>query len=196
MLKRWEVINNLIEEFSYDSYLEIGVAHFTTFNQVCADHKECVDPNVTTATYHMTSDRFFNTSTSKREWYDLIFIDGMHTYEQSWRDLQNSLNILSVDGTVVLHDCNPYDPQFATVNWIPGTWLGEVWKTILSARICFPRLHIYTLPDDEGCGIINYTRYPVPLRKNLAQLSLEQVKLLPYEFLVDHRKDILNLWEP
>ena len=41
------------------------------------------------------------------EKFDLIFIDGEHTYKESKNDLIQSLKYLSPKGTIVLHDVKP-----------------------------------------------------------------------------------------
>jgi hypothetical protein len=37
----------------------------------------------------------------------VIFIDGLHTFEQTLQDSYNSLNYLAQGGVIILHDCNP-----------------------------------------------------------------------------------------
>ncbi|HVA47661.1 MAG TPA: class I SAM-dependent methyltransferase [Pirellulales bacterium] len=39
--------------------------------------------------------------------FDLVFIDGWLEHEQVYRDVTNSLEVLTANGTIVLHDCNP-----------------------------------------------------------------------------------------
>ena len=53
----------------------------------------------------MTSDEFF---TNHRSHFDLVFIDGLHTHEQSLRDVANALCSLSgSDSVIVMNDCIP-----------------------------------------------------------------------------------------
>ena len=41
----------------------------------------------------MTSDEFFK---SNNEFFDLIFLDGLHTYEQTIKDIDNSIQIIEM----------------------------------------------------------------------------------------------------
>ena len=57
-----------------------------------------------------TSDNFFKNN--KKE-FDVIFIDGLHVYEQCRKDIINSLKFLNRNGFIILHDM------------IPRSWLEE-----------------------------------------------------------------------
>ena len=110
MMTRTEIINSLIHEYNYKSYLEIGV---NTPSQpgynwigVKIPVKHGVDPNVET-TFKMTSDEFFKNHIAQK--YDIIFIDGLHLFEQVYKDIINSLLYLNDNGTIVVHDCNPLE---------------------------------------------------------------------------------------
>ena len=50
------------------------------------------------------SDDFFKTSKDK---FDVIFIDGLHTYDQVRRDVINSIKHLKEGGYIALHDMLP-----------------------------------------------------------------------------------------
>ena len=73
-----DVINFLIRQYGYRSYLEIGVDKNRNYNHIECKLKHGVDPNVP-CTFKMTSDEFFATTSTM---YDLIFIDGLHEAEQ------------------------------------------------------------------------------------------------------------------
>jgi predicted O-methyltransferase YrrM len=53
--------------------------------------------------FKMTSDEFFQVQNIP-EFFDLIYIDGNHSYEYVKRDLQNSLNVIKKDGIISGHD--------------------------------------------------------------------------------------------
>ena len=87
------IINSYIKRYNYKSYLEIGV---NTPNQpgynwigVNCEIKHGVDPNVDT-TYRVTSDEFFEKHIKQK--YDIIFIDGLHLFEQVYKDIILELN--------------------------------------------------------------------------------------------------------
>ena len=93
--------------------------------------------------FEMTSDEFFKNSS---EDFDLIYIDGLHTYEQSFNDLINSIGRLRSGGPSLIYlddvlpndefSCleNPYD-TFEGRKKLHGhlndlSWMGSVYKII------------------------------------------------------------------
>lgn len=147
-------INKLAKGLNANSYLEIGVAHGQTFFDISIAEKTAVDPKFS---FNMsainqndniffreeTSDDFFSTLAHKVR-YDIIFIDGLHTFEQTYRDLCNSL-LHTKDHTVLLiDDTKPIDVYSAIPNYakavkfrkhsgVPGLqWHGDVFKVIFA----------------------------------------------------------------
>ena len=55
-------------------------------------------------TIRTTSDEFFK---NNKEKFDLIFLDGLHTYHQTIKDINNSLRNLNSNGIIIIHDCLP-----------------------------------------------------------------------------------------
>ena len=114
MLQRAEVINYFVTRFGYRRYLEIGVEARVTFNEVNVPEKTAVDPHfkiardlLRGASFETTSDAFFDDN--PRANFDLIFIDGLHTFEQSLRDFTRSLSRISENGLILIDDCYPSD---------------------------------------------------------------------------------------
>lgn len=64
----------------------------------------------------MTSDAFFNNIPKIiiQKGIDVVLIDGLHTYEQSLKDVLNTLNYLTNNEIIVMHDCNPPHEPAAT----------------------------------------------------------------------------------
>jgi hypothetical protein len=152
-MKRWDIINKLIKKHGYTSYLEIGAGDNDTFNRVQIESKTGVDPNgISNEIIKKTSDEFFLNNSQN---YDIIFIDGLHVYEQVKKDLLNSLNALNDNGTIVMHDCNPttYEMQ-RTDTTISGEWTGDVWRVIVEMKRTKPNLDIFVVDTDYGCGVI------------------------------------------
>jgi hypothetical protein len=156
MIRRWEVLNRLIERFEYHSYLEIGVAGGANFRRVTAVEKLGVDPalrwwSLLRRDVRKTkSDRFF--SRNKRT-FDLVFIDGLHIAQQAFTDIQNALIVLNPGGTVVVHDCLPSSREQQIVPRIQSSWTGDVWRAFLSTSMRSDLLTMI-LDCDRGCGII------------------------------------------
>ena len=66
--------------------------------------------------------------------FDLIFIDGLHTYNQVLKDIKNSLVALNNKGFVLLHDCFPMSYYDQAVPRAQRKWNGDVWKAITEIR--------------------------------------------------------------
>jgi hypothetical protein len=186
-MTRTELINGLIEKYDFKTYLEIGVNTPAQpgYNWVGVNIpvKHGVDPNVET-TYKMTSDKFFEKYITQK--YDIIFIDGLHLFEQVYRDIINSLENLSDNGIIVVHDCNPITEITQRRDRASDSWHGDVWKSIVKLRIENPDIDICTVNTDEGCGII---------RKGSQKILEvdENTNIEEYSFLENNRKEALNL---
>ena len=92
-MHRTQLINHICNKIKAKTYLEIGVDDGVNFNNIQCDYKVGVDPNpyCKYATYHITSDDYFQFHNEK---FDLVFIDGLHHYDQVYKDIENSLKIL------------------------------------------------------------------------------------------------------
>jgi hypothetical protein len=186
-MTRTELINGLIEKYNFKTYLEIGVNTPAQpgYNWVGVNIpvKHGVDPNVET-TYKMTSDEFFEKYVTQK--YDIIFIDGLHLFEQVYRDIINSLEHLEDNGIIVVHDCNPVTEITQRRDRASDSWHGDVWKSIVKLRIENPDIDICTVNTDEGCGII---------KKGSQKLLVvdENTNIEEYSFLENNRKEALNL---
>lgn len=49
----------------------------------------------------MSSDKFFKIN---KIFFDVVFIDGLHKYEQCQRDCMNSMKFLNQGGIIIFHD--------------------------------------------------------------------------------------------
>lgn len=171
-MDRIEIINSLIEKNGYKNYLEIGVRNpDDCFNKIICENKTSVDPGYEwdcIVDYNMTSDDFFK---QNNKVYDIIFIDGDHTDEQVERDIINSILYLNVNGTIVLHDCNPPTIYHAREDYYDsstpasGFWNGTVWKTIVKFRSSdyAYKYECNVVDTDWGVGIIRVNKNNKPI---------------------------------
>jgi hypothetical protein len=187
-MTRTQLLNALIRKFGYTSYLEIGVNTPAqpgyNFPNTEIALKHGVDPAVDTD-FKMTSDEFFESHVSRK--YDLVFVDGLHLFEQAHRDIVNSLAWLGENGTIVVHDCNPVTEITQRRERASDAWHGDVWKAILKLRMEEPKVEILTVDTDEGCTVIR------PGRQELLNYSETPEVLYDYAFFDRHRREILNL---
>ncbi|MDA7745670.1 class I SAM-dependent methyltransferase, partial [Candidatus Pelagibacter sp.] len=127
------------------------------------NNKVGVDP-ISRGAIRSTSDDFFLKNLNNN--YDVIFIDGLHYYEQVIKDIKNSLKILNNDGFILVHDCLPRTLAHQAVPRYRGSWNGDVWKSIVELRNDI-NLDIITCEIDFGVAIIRK-------RKNQNPLNLPQ----------------------
>lgn len=194
-IKRWDIINYLIKQNLFINYLEIGVNDAECIRKIEAIHKDGVDPspgseigggNFPEINYPITSDDFFNLIRGHDIKYDLIFIDGLHHSNQVDKDVANSLNHLSPEGIIVMHDCNPPEYEIQLVPRVTGIWNGDVWKSLVKLRCTNPNLEINVVDTDWGVGIVKvgsqelYNKAPIET-------------CLDYYYFDQNREEILNI---
>ena len=185
-IHRLNLINKIIIDFQLKSYLEIGCDQDEVFSKVVIENKVGVDP-VSGGNIRLTSDEFFKKNT---DFFDLIFIDGLHEYSQVKKDIVNSLKVLSPKGIILIHDCMPLSYLDQAIPRGQRKWNGDVWKSIVELRT---RNDVFTCVGcfDQGIGMILN-------RKNDQILELSedynfQFKDLSYENYYNNFDKYLNL---
>lgn len=122
---RIALINKVLTLYPDPRYLEIGCFRDACFSKIVAPLKVGVDP-MSGGTLRMTSDAYFE---EFKDRFDVIFVDGLHTYEQSRKDALNALERVPVGGAVLFHDMIPLNWRSARPERIAYRWNGDVWKT-------------------------------------------------------------------
>jgi hypothetical protein len=220
IIDRVYVIRKITNEIKAKTYLEIGIREGECFLRIGVRNKIAVDPeilissrkrrkyifrdhrNIFNRYLKMTSDEFFRSAKKYLgdKKLDVVFIDGLHTYEQSLRDAENSLAILNDNGVIIMHDCNPKSeaaahPALSTTagehqnsSGFAGEWNGDVWKTVVHLRSLNNEISVIVIDCDQGLGVI---------RKQPAQSSLpftlQEIRQLSYKDLEKNRLSFLNL---
>jgi SAM-dependent methyltransferase len=218
-VNRIKAVQQALEGRARSVYLEIGVSHGVAFQRITADEKIAVDPAFklsassrrladakarATHYFETTSDAFFANETAFLEQHgiDVALIDGLHTYRQVLRDVENTLRYLRDDGVIVLHDCNPAHPSRACPatsyadfraqhHWWNTEWSGDVWKAIVHLRSTRHDLRVAVLKCDCGVGVV---RKGVP--ESRLSYSAAQIEALNYADLAADRERLLNLKPP
>lgn len=189
-MTRIDIINGLIQKNGYTSYLEIGVNTPAqpgwSHDSINIATKHGVDPNrAVHATFPVPSDEFFAQHVKQK--YDIVFVDGLHIFEQAYRDIVNSLHCLNPKGTIVVHDCKPVKEVTQRRERASDVWHGDVWKAILKLRLENPNVEIRTVDADEGCAIIR------PGHQELFRVDNPPADMYTFKFYKQHRDAILNL---
>ena len=167
---RWDLIEYLINKYEYSDYLEIGCDQDQLFSKVRIKNKTGVDP-INGGNIRKTSDEFFRENKKK---FDIIFIDGLHIYNQVKKDILNSISCLKEEGIVLVHDCMPDSLSKQAVPRYRMSWNGDVWKAIVDLRQN-ENLEIYTCKIDQGIGVIKKKRNSsiLKLEKNIKDLKFK-----------------------
>ena len=176
---RFDIINKIIKKKKFESYLEIGCQSDVNFSKIIIKNKIGVDPQ-SGGTHRMTSDDFFKQNKST---FDLIFIDGLHVYEQVLKDIENSLKILNDNGVILIHDCLPAKIWHQTIPQTHSSWNGDVWKSIVKSRTRID-IDTYTIEADQGLGLILKRE-----NKDLLVDKIENFKNLKFrDYYIHHKK--------
>jgi predicted O-methyltransferase YrrM len=132
----------------------------------------------------MSSDNFFKNNQDK---FDLIFIDGLHQYEQVKRDVYNSLKFLNDNGVILLHDCMPSSFMRQAPKRSSNIWNGDVWKNIVEFRT-LDQIDTYTIYADHGIGLILKRK-----NRNKLLLKIESFDKLKFQDYYKNYKLFLNI---
>ncbi|HXR36957.1 MAG TPA: class I SAM-dependent methyltransferase [Candidatus Binataceae bacterium] len=150
-------------------YLEIGVAEGNTFRDVEIAERTAVDPHFRFDTNELaneftrfvkdTSDGFFAAEPLSPP-YDIVYIDGLHTFEQVVRDISNTLLRTHRRSVVVLDDTVPSDVysalwdqesanryRTAALGGTTYAWHGDVYKAVFYIHDFWPSLNYRTITD-------------------------------------------------
>jgi hypothetical protein len=222
-MKRTTLLQNLIDTGKYKTYLEIGTHKGMSLFPLKCKYKIAVDPsfkisskdkkkwllknpyNFRNKYFDLTSDDFFKQNENDIRKQDLIFIDGLHTFEASLKDVLNSLKHLKSNGVIMMHDCFPPHEVAAmplgsfeegkkrSIKGWNGEWCGDVWKTISYLKENYADvLDIFVLDTDYGLGIVKL-KNETPSILDLNKESYERINKLDYQYLMSNPEEIIAL---
>jgi hypothetical protein len=159
-------INALARRLGAQRYLEIGVSTGQTFRAIDVAERTGVDPNfrfdtaevanATTRLHAMRSDAWFAEAGAGSP-YDIVFIDGLHVFEQVVRDLTNTLARTGWRSAILIDDTVPVDVFSSLTNQREavrlrqeaggkgGAWHGDVFKIVFLIHDFFPFLDYRTI---------------------------------------------------
>lgn len=180
---RITIIQNIIDRNKFNSYLEIGCYNDDCFSKINVTKKVGVDPLVG-GNVRMSSDDFFNINKEK---FDCIFIDGLHTYEQVKKDINNSLKYVNDNGVILVHDCLPESIFEQAVPRSKRRFKGDTWKAIVEMRTR-KNIDTYTCVVDEGLGVILKRE-----NHNLLNININDFKKLSFKDYYYNNLSYMNL---
>jgi len=150
-----------------NNYLEIGVEYGKTFQAVKAKKKVGVDPLFRfhrgfqlnrVDLYEKSSDDFF--LLNQIEHFNIVFLDGLHTAEQTYRDFINSMGRVDEKSIIIIDDTVPSDAHSA----LPSPeatyksrldagmqnnyeWHGNTYGCVFALIEKYPELKHFTISD-------------------------------------------------
>lgn len=173
-------INTLVREVpGLQRYLEIGVDRARTFQEVTAAERTGVDPAprfnsarlpANVRFYVETSDEFFAQLAPDRR-FDIVFLDGMHTHEQTYRDVLNAAAHCPT-GVIIVDDVVPADEVSAMRDQVQSLalraqrglagapWHGDVFRIVPALHRHHPEFDFVTIVDGGNPQLLLWRRDP------------------------------------
>ncbi|MCW0233207.1 MAG: class I SAM-dependent methyltransferase [Ferrovibrio sp.] len=211
---RHDIVNALLDLTNDRRYLEIGVNRGETFHNIRASHKVAVDPKFLfdvseaisanpEAEYHeTTSDDYFENVAASTDTFDVVFLDGLHTFEQTLRDFNNAQFLLSNDGIILVDDVLPSGFQSAirdipkwqkvraALNIQDKSWMGDVYKLVFYIASYVPAFSFATIANNHGQTVLwRQQRAHDPLNDTL----MEPLVRMNYDDLILHKSTMRRM---
>lgn len=165
-------LNHLAIELGATRYLEIAVETGSTLFEVSCMSKTAVDPRFLfdksdeevlnrfghCQCFEMPSDQFFRERRNSSDPYDLVFIDGLHNFDQVMRDFVNSIKCAHSRTVYVIDDTFPCDvfsslrdqqqalelrAQYS-IGFQGNAWHGDVYLFVILLPLYFPEYRYRT----------------------------------------------------
>jgi hypothetical protein len=205
----YEIIDNYNTELSQrhlvinenttpeQKYLEIGIEYGYNFDNVHFKTKIGVDPDpkCENEIIKLTSDDFFEKNC---DFFDTVFIDGMHQSEYVLRDFNNSISKLNDNGVIFIDDILPlnYNEQLKIPNkhvYENGIlkyrepWTGDVWKVVyymLKYHSTDFEFKFYNNQNYRGVGV-----FKILNKFNIPEASIDEINA--YEYYKDFNQYLI-----
>jgi hypothetical protein len=211
---RHERLNALAELNQAQRYLEIGVCDADTFDRVTVAHKVGVDPHFRfdpasrrgpgVELHALPSDDYFAALPDSTPPFDLIFLDGLHTYAQTLRDLHATFALSHARTIWLIDDTCPdsalsADPDMTRsiaakrALGVPDRgWMGDVFKVVAAVHDTMPELRLRTFANLGQTVLWRAPRDPfTPVWG-----SLDAIAALTYDDFVAHGHDVFARSRP
>lgn len=205
-------VKRIADHIEAQSYLEIGVFNGKTFNNLSFPRQVGVDPRFGFDVEEFkrdgvefitkTSDEFFITRDRSYP-FDIVFLDGLHTFKQTLRDFCNSLTCAHPRTVWLIDDVLPSDVYSSLpiageargfrkkAGIISNAWHGDVYKLLFMIHDFFPTLSYVTISNGGNPqAIVWQTPRTSPFAPLLG--SVELIERLDY-FEMMKRESVLNL---
>ena len=194
IINRADMINMIAKKIDAKSYLEIGVQTGKTFRAVNIQNKVGVDPDPKwkDQTDVMGSDQYFDMLEDDDK-FDVIFIDGLHHWQQVARDIANSIDHLNEGGVILVDDCAPKQKAYQTRQPSVLHWTGDVWRAWLRYRLRMSEKGWFSCTYDVafGLGILHKHNEPTEFNEDLKAIMSDSWQC-DYEDFESKFDDVLD----
>lgn len=203
-------LNRLAAGLGAKEYLEVGVDEGRTFARIAVERRTGVDPhfkfdvsavaNDSTRLEQCTSDQFFSALAPAHK-YDLVFLDGLHTFEQTYRDFCSAIihthtqSAILIDDTVpsdvysslpVPHKAIAYRARFSQPN---TAWHGDTYKVVYAIHDFHIGWKFRTITDGGNPQTLAWRSETQSRKPSLN--SLEAISRLSFFDMLESQ-DVLN----
>ena len=203
-----QTLNAMLALFDQPRYLEIGLGEGLSFHGVQATLRVGVDPQPAfdvdaarlshpEAIYHKTtSDVFFGNYSGPL--FDVVYIDGLHTSEQTLRDLINVLSVTRDNSIIIIDDVGPNSyasslPRMEDTHRLkimlgdPDlAWMGDVYRLVYFIDT-FMQRYTYASPIGGNPQLVMWRQ----TRASTQERTLQQVGCVDFmSFMME--QDILR----
>lgn len=197
-----DILQPIADLYPDAAYLEIGVCDGMTFHALSAARKVAVDIDFRfdleqaragaagrdVHFHEMPSDGFFDPDVIGEQRFDLIFVDGLHSFDQTLRDLLNAMSVLRRGGTIVVDDVLPSSYAASLPDYGRSTalkqamgnrtdhWMGDVYRLVFFVRDYLPAWSFATVGSGPFHRLILWQKP----RRIGATRSVEQIARLEF----------------
>jgi len=210
-MKKFDVVNALTLRHGYRRYLEICTPLTgMTFHRVDRDALEVCHRLMYRCPRDFSdgSEITFRTESDdidgllpRGATYDILFIDGWHTYECSRRDLHEGFSRLQQSGSIVMHDIDPkkraHTSNAPLKPW--GAWNGPTYCAYFDFILDEPQVISCVVDTDGGCAVIKRIAPGTPRSHRRDQLVRAWFQRRAehgfdvFEFFLAHRQELANV---
>ncbi|PWK59104.1 class I SAM-dependent methyltransferase [Roseicyclus mahoneyensis] len=202
-------LNTIIETCKFSTYLELGVSSGDTYREIDCNSKVGVDPffrfdwrnyeEAGAELYEITSDDFFSQDRDRQ--FDCIFIDGLHTFEQTLRDLINAMEALKPGGAILIDDTVPIDAFSAMRSQSDAVierkkaglqgqfWHGDVYKLLFFLHDFYRSWDFTTIIGSDNPQTLVWNRGGVSRRSSICN-RISEIDDMTFETFRDMRANL------
>lgn len=145
----------------------------------------------------LTSDDFFAQgapfSMTSLSTVDMAFIDGLHVFEQAFKDFINTERHCRGESVIFIHDCMPIDEVSARRERETNVWSGDVWRLIPVLKKYRPDLALATIAaQPTGLGVVTNLDPDSTVLADNYDAIVQEFSQMPYAEVEADKRGVLS----